>query len=195
MKNKIGVTKEGIIYMADIFNPEEYPVWATEKVEIVAFNPEWVEIGRQENKRLFELLSPLGILEVEHIGSTSVAGLPAKPIIDLMANLKTYDNLDAIIDILSLHDWHYVPPELDERLWRRFFVKVKDDRRVAHLHLMLEGELRWEHQQLFRDKLRNDVSLVEQYAELKQALSQQYKHDREAYSASKKDFIMKVLNS
>ncbi|GKU78973.1 GrpB family protein [Paenibacillus sp. L3-i20] len=181
--------------MTDHTNPKDYPVWANEKVEIISPSSEWIEIGIQESKQLINLLSPLGIIEVEHIGSTSVSGLPAKPIIDLMANLRTFDDIDKIIEVLSDYDWHYVAPELDLRPWRRFFVKVKNDKRIAHLHLMCEGEERWNQQRLFRDKLKKDKNLVEQYATLKMALSHQYKNDREAYSEAKKNFIINILNS
>lgn len=50
-----------------------------------------------------------------------------------------------------MYDWHYVPKKLDKQQWRRFFVKVKNDKRVAHLHLMQEGQKRWGEQLIFRD--------------------------------------------
>ncbi|MBH5317708.1 GrpB family protein [Paenibacillus sp. GSMTC-2017] len=181
--------------MIDHSSSDDYPIWAYEKVEIVSPNPLWIEKGKQESAHLIHRLSPLGVIEIEHIGSTSVLGLPAKPIIDLMASLKHFDQIDKIIDTLSDYGWHYVPPELDLRPWRRFFVKVNNDRRVAHLHLMHEHEERWNQQRMFRNKLIKDPTLVKQYAALKMDLSSQYKNDREAYSEAKKNFIMNVLHS
>ncbi|MBD0378958.1 GrpB family protein [Paenibacillus sedimenti] len=171
---------------------DNWPVWATEEVEIQSPNPEWLEKGRQERERLLELLLPLGILEVEHIGSTSIPGLPAKPIIDIMASTEAFHNLNEIIDVLSQFDWHYVPPELDGREWRRFFVKVRDDKRAAHLHLMLKNEERWGQQLQFRDILRKDYDLVNEYSEIKVRLAQQFKNDREAYTEAKTHFIQNV---
>jgi GrpB-like predicted nucleotidyltransferase (UPF0157 family) len=94
---------------------------------------------------------------------------------------------------LSLSDWHYVPPELDKHHWRRFFVKVENDKRVAHLHLMQEGEERWGEQLEFRNRLRADGHLADQYAALKRRIAKEFNHDREKYTEAKTAFINKVL--
>ncbi|MFP3471321.1 GrpB family protein, partial [Micrococcus sp. SIMBA_144] len=94
--------------------------------------------------------------EVDHVGSTAIHDLPAKPIIDVMAKIPSFDDVDEIAGKLAGDGWHFVPVELDDRPWRRFFIKVEDDRRVAHLHLMLEGETRWDEQRLFRDRLNGN---------------------------------------
>lgn len=152
-------------------NPNDWPVWANESVEIVNANPDWQDKGRYEERQLYELLTPLGISKVIHIGSTSIPGLPAKPIIDLMAETDSFDRVLDISAKLAIYDWHYVGPELDERPWRRFFVKVKNNRRVAHLHLMVKGTERWEQQLLFRNRLRENPQLVYDYSNLKQELA------------------------
>ncbi|MFD0693002.1 GrpB family protein [Paenibacillus sp. GCM10027628] len=172
---------------------DNWPVWATETVEIQASRAEWHEKGRLERDRLIRFLMPLGIAEVEHIGSTSISGLSAKPVIDLMASTTDFRNLNEIVGVLSQNDWHYVPPELDGQEWRRFFVKVEHDKRAAHLHLMLAGEERWRDQLLFRNILRKETKLVNEYSALKERLAEQFKNDREAYTEAKSDFIKKVL--
>jgi len=172
-----------------------WPVWATEPVEIMIPDRDWLEKGTQEVNSLRENLSPFGVSEIEHVGSTSIPNLPAKPIIDMMAKLKTYNDLEDIIESLKTDNWNYVPPELDGHEWRRFFVKVKNDRRVCHLHLMLEDEERWEKQIKFRDKLREQSNLAEQYAELKRKLAEENREDREAYTEAKTDFIKSILES
>ncbi|MGZ9583757.1 GrpB family protein [Paenibacillus marinisediminis] len=176
-------------------NTNNWPVWATEPVEIKMPDSSWIEKGAHEVDTLRELLSPFGISEVEHIGSTSIPNLPAKPIIDMMAKINSFDDLDKIVDKLSFHNWNYVPPELDGKGWRRFFVKVKDDKRECHLHLMLEDGDRWEKQLLFRDKLRERPLLARQYAELKRKLANENKDDREAYTEAKTDFVKSILGS
>nr|WP_090799435.1 GrpB family protein [Paenibacillus sp. GP183] len=87
----------------------------------------------------------------------------------------------------------HVPHELDNKPWRRFFVKVKDDKRVAHLHLIRAGEERWEKQLLFRDRLRGNPHLLDEYKNLKLKLAQEFMHDREAYTEAKSAFIKRVL--
>lgn len=86
-------------------------------------------------------------------------------IIDSMAKIKSYEDLEEIVDRLKSYNWNYVPPELDGQGWRRFFVKVKEDKRDCHLHLMLEDEEHWERQLKFRDKLREQNNLAKEYAE------------------------------
>ncbi|WP_028544159.1 GrpB family protein [Paenibacillus taiwanensis] len=172
-----------------------WPVWATELIEIADPDPAWLEKGKQEEQQLYELLSPFGTREVKHIGSTSVPNLPAKPIIDIMADVDSFERITDVAALLSSYDWHYVPPHLDNKNWRRFFVKVKNDKRVAHLHFMLKGEQRWEKQLLFRDKLRGNPQLANEYANLKNNLAQKFNLDREAYTEAKTKFVDRVLRS
>ncbi|GGO01203.1 GrpB family protein [Saccharibacillus kuerlensis] len=173
--------------------PNDWPVWATESVEIKSADPAWVEKGKAEAARLRELLASYGVSEVEHIGSTSIPGLPAKPILDLMAQIPSYAQLEVVIQHLSEEDWHYVPAELDGHEWRRFFVKVENDRRKCHLHLIQEHEERWHVQLRFRDVLRQRPDLVGEYAQLKMELAERYRDDREAYTQAKSVFIGRVL--
>ncbi|MGG4146888.1 YfiT family bacillithiol transferase [Paenibacillus algorifonticola] len=170
-----------------------WPVWATEPVEIKSPDPAWLVKGTQEVNRLREILYPFGVREIEHMGSTSIPNLPAKPIIDMMAKIKSFNDVEKVIESLNADHWNYVPPELDGHEWRRFFVKVKNDRRDCHLHLMLEDEEHWEKQIKFRNKLREQPNLAEQYAELKRKLAEENREDREAYTEAKTDFIKSIL--
>ncbi|MCZ8538150.1 GrpB family protein [Paenisporosarcina quisquiliarum] len=169
------------------------PVWAFETIELKKPDPIWKDKGVREKEELYNLLSVFSVKQVEHIGSTAIPNLPAKPIIDLMASIPSLELIHEIVENLSLHEWHYVPPELDKQPWRRFFVKVKNDKRVAHLHLMQEGEERWEQQLKFRNKLRTNAHLAEEYATIKCHLAQEFNNDRESYTEAKTEFINKVL--
>ncbi|MEI2664118.1 GrpB family protein [Rossellomorea sp. LJF3] len=171
-----------------------WPKWAVESIEVVPPKPEWIEAGKAEVRGLLQRLSSFGVKEVEHVGSTSIRDLPAKPIIDVMALIPSFDEVEEVAGKLAEDDWNFVPVELDNRPWRRFFIKVEHDKRVAHLHLMLKGEPRWEQQRLFRDRLNGDPSLKEEYAELKKSLANQFPDDREAYSEGKANFIERVLD-
>lgn len=122
-----------------------------------------------------------------------VTGSYVKPILDLMAMIPSHDCISDVSDLLGKHQWHYVPPELDKRPWRRFFVKVENEKRKAHLHLILREEPRWEQQLEFRDRVKENPSLIEQYAILKRNLAAQFADNREAYSKAKADFIKHVL--
>ena len=174
------------------------PAWAAEPVHIADADPAWALRGEQECDQLEALLAPWLIERIEHIGSTSIPGLAAKPIIDLQAPVTDLADPQPrkppLVAALQPHGWHYVDSDLDQRPWRRFFVKVTEGRRTAHLHIMTLDSPRWRQQLIFRDTLRAKPVLVAEYAALKRALASEYAGDREAYSDAKADFIESVLN-
>jgi GrpB-like predicted nucleotidyltransferase (UPF0157 family) len=169
------------------------PAWAYERVELVAYDPAWAERAARHVQDLAEHLSPWLVTTVEHIGSTAVPGLPAKPIIDLMVAVRSFDVIPELDLSLRPGSWRFVPPELDQRAWRRFFVNVVNGHRDAHLHVVVAGEPRWAEQIAFRDRLRADPALREKYARLKLALADRHADDREAYTAGKAGFIHDAL--
>lgn len=170
------------------------PAWVTEPVYLVDADPAWALRGEQERDELEGLLAPWLVAHVEHVGSTSIPGLAAKPIIDLQAPVLDLADPQPLVAALQPHGWHYVDPDLDQRPWRRFFVKVTEGRRSAHLHVMTFDSPRWHQQLTFRDALRAKPVLVAECAALKRALASEYAGDREAYSDAKADFIESVLN-
>ncbi|HEX8006393.1 MAG TPA: GrpB family protein [Trebonia sp.] len=172
------------------------PPWAYEKPELHPHDPRWADRARTERAGLAKLLAPWLVDGVEHVGSTAVPGLVAKPVIDLMASVSDPDTVvDQAGERLAADGWCYVPPELDQRPWRRFFVKPDTfgRRRVAHLHVIRAGHPRWAEQLAFRDALRGDDQLAERYQDLKQRLTAQHANDREAYTDAKAEFVAGVL--
>jgi GrpB-like predicted nucleotidyltransferase (UPF0157 family) len=170
-----------------------WPAWATEPVDLVDADPAWIVRGEQERDLLEMLLAPWLIARIEHVGSTAIPDLPAKPIIDLQAPVADLRNSDSVAAALASHDWHYVDPDLDKRPWRRFFIKVTDERRIAHLHVMTPDSPRWNQQIAFRDALRAAPNLAADYATLKRALAAKHTDNREAYTSAKSDFIRTIL--
>jgi GrpB-like predicted nucleotidyltransferase (UPF0157 family) len=173
------------------------PPWAYAKPEIRPHDPRLIELAETERAGLAVLLAPWLADGVEHVGSTAVAGLAAKPVIDLMASVR---DPDAVVDqagqALWEAGWWYVPPELDSGgAWRRFFVKPdpSGQHRFAHLHVIAAGHHRWADQIAFRDALRGDAELAREYAELKRRLAAEHADDREAYTAAKGDFVSDAL--
>lgn len=174
---------------------DHVPAWADEPVQIVDADPQWSFLGEAERFRVEGLLKPWLVGRVEHIGSTSIPGLAAKPIIDLQAPVAELTALQPLATVLAQHDCFYVDPEVDKRPWRRFFVRVSDGKRCAHLHVLNPDHPRWTQQLVFRDALRSDSNLADEYAELKQRLAAEHAGDREAYSAAKADFVSAVIET
>ncbi len=170
------------------------PAWATERVEIAPYDPTWPRRAARHVARLHHLLDRWLVRPVEHVGSTAVPGLAAKPIVDLQAAVA--DLADAgIVQTLHADGWVPVPPELDRRPWRRLHVLPQGDRRAAHLHVMAGDSPRWHAQLAFRDALRADPGLVVDYARLKADLAGRHPDDREAYTEGKASFVRGVLDA
>ncbi|WP_433678747.1 GrpB family protein [Nocardia sp. CA-119907] len=172
------------------------PAWAYEEAKVHPHDPRWADRAESERARLIELLASWLVDGVEHVGSTAVPGLAAKPIIDLMASVSDPDVVVVqAAERLTADGWCYVAPELDGRSWRRFFVKpdVTGQHRFAHLYLITAGHPRWARQIAFRDLLRRDEQLAKEYEHLKRRLADQHGHDRESYTTAKAGFIADAL--
>ncbi|WP_326834056.1 GrpB family protein [Amycolatopsis rhabdoformis] len=173
------------------------PGWAYEKPRIAAADPAWSARGAGLCARLGEVLRPWLVEGVEHVGSTSVPGLAAKPVVDVMASVRDVDEVVAEAgSLLSSAGWAYVPPSLDVGApYRRFFVlpDAAGEQRLAHLHVLPAGHPRWSAQLAFRDALRADPALAAEYAALKHRLTRET-GDREAYTAGKTEFVTGVLS-
>jgi GrpB-like predicted nucleotidyltransferase (UPF0157 family) len=172
------------------------PAWAYEKPEIRPPDPSWAARGEAVRAQVAELLGPWLVDGVRHIGSTSVPGLAAKPVVDVMAAVRDIDEAAAAARArLERAGWCYVPPELDVHApWRRFFVQPDQTgrHRRAHLHVLPAGHARWTAQLNFRDALRADPALAAEYAALKRELART-ENDREAYTQGKSEFVARVL--
>lgn len=154
-------------------------------VVIVDCDPGWPDSFQTERTRIEPLLDS----EVHHIGSTAVRGLAAKPIIDMMALVDSYDQpVKLLIERL---DYQY-PVAFNETLSRRrFLLYPTPAERTHHLHLVTDpAELA--RYLRFRDRLRSDPALAREYAALKRRLAAQHKHDRESYTDAKTQFIARA---
>jgi GrpB-like predicted nucleotidyltransferase (UPF0157 family) len=115
------------------------PPWAHEKAAVHPHDSRWGDRAESECGRLAGLLAPWLADGVEHVGSTAVPGLAAKPVLDIMASVTDPDAVaEHASRRLAADGWCYVPPELDSGgSWRRFFVKPDASglkRRLAHEH-------------------------------------------------------------
>ena len=128
---------------------------------------------------------------IEHIGSTAVAGLAAKPVIDIMAAVHSLEASRPAIAAVAQLDYVYYPYQADAMHW---FCKPSPRLRTHHLHLVPIASPLWAQRLRFRDALRNSAALAAQYAELKLQLARRFPLDREAYTDGKTAFIRRVLS-
>jgi GrpB-like predicted nucleotidyltransferase (UPF0157 family) len=159
-------------------------------IEIVPYSAEWPELFEAEAKRIKDACQGV-IRVVEHIGSTAIPGLPAKPIIDIMPGLDSYRDGLKTIDPLQGLGYQYLGE--NGIPGRFYFVLRVEQRSVVHVHIFEVGTENWQRHLIFRDYLRAHPAVAKQYAELKRDLAVRFRNDREAYTNGKSDFISSVV--
>lgn len=141
---------------------------------------------------LSAVFSPLAVA-IEHIGSTSVPGLAAKPVIDVLLGARSLAEVESRIEPLAALGYAYVRKYEEALPMRRYFVKSPAASFRIHLHAVERGARIWQQHLAFRDALRSDPALRERYRSLKLQLAQTFADDKAAYSAAKDPFIQSVL--
>ena len=156
-------------------------------VVIAEYDPDWPVRFRAE-KRLLQVTSNDSLHSVEHVGSTSVPALAAKPVIDIMGGVVRLTDADSLIESFEAIGYQYVPPDEDAIPDRRYFRKpICSVRQSAqfHLHVAEVGGEFWTKHLLFRDYLQGNPARANDYASLKRRLADEYKTDRLGYSQAK----------
>ena len=164
---------------------------AGDPVLIVPYDVTWPEQFVQLAWPLRHALGPVA-LRIDHIGSTSVPGLAAKPVIDIQISVADFEPLDAYR--LPLERLGYIFRSDNPERTKRYFRETPGKPRV-HIHVRRAGSLSEQFALLFRDYVRMHPDVASQYAQLKIGLAQQYARveDRVAYTEAKSPFIWKVI--
>jgi GrpB-like predicted nucleotidyltransferase (UPF0157 family) len=148
-------------------------------------------------KEKANIMSVIGhrIVAIEHIGSTAVQGLCAKPIIDIMVgNRRLVEAKHCIVPLESI-DYEYVPEYEASLPERRYFRKGPSEmpNKHFHLHMAEHNSDFWKRHLQFRDYLRTHHDTAQQYCELKKKLAAKHRWNREAYTEAKTEFIESVV--
>jgi GrpB-like predicted nucleotidyltransferase (UPF0157 family) len=160
----------------------------TEEVRLLTYDPAWARVYQEEEARIRKTLGKKAI-SIHHIGSTSVPGLAAKPIIDIMVTVTHL--IDANACIRPLKNLGYIFTDYIQNRDRRFFRKGIP--RTHHLHIVEEGSLSLVKHLTFRDLLRRNRELAGSYDRLKCGLCGRFRNNRAEYSSSKGAFIREAL--
>ena len=157
------------------------------RVVIVKYDPRWANMYAEERARIVDALEGLDAA-VEHVGSTSVPGLLAKPTIDILVVVPDPAAGKSAVAPLTGLGYEYrgelgIPG-------RFYFSKAR--RRTHHVHLYPRGHPEIERLVLFRDYLRAHADAARAYAGLKRALAERFSNDREAYTEAKSGFIKSI---
>ncbi len=163
-----------------------------EPVEVVDYDPRWPEWYAQEAAELRQAFGQT-LVALEHIGSTSVPGLPAKPIVDIQAVVQTLADAHHAAPVLAALGWQQGVFALDPET-RLYFKKYNASGvRTWQLHVYEPSHPAASAHRLFRDYLRAHPEEAERYAALKSELAERFHFDRLAYNDAKTDYVEAVL--
>ena len=161
-----------------------------EAISLVAYDPVWPRMFLEEREQLQTLVGHWLAGPIEHIGSTAVPGLTAKPVIDIMAGVRDLASSSGARAAAASLGYEYFPYRPDVMHW---FCKPSPERRTHHLHLVPVGSQLWVDRLVFRDYLRATPAAAAEYEALKIDLAARYRQDREAYTDAKGDFVQSIL--
>ena len=160
------------------------------EILVVPYDPSWPRQFARERDLLAREVAGWRSGTIEHIGSTAVPGLSAKPVIDIMFGVESLDGSRSAIPIIEQLDYCYFAYRPDVLHW---FCKPSPQLRTHHLHLVPFRSRLWDERIAFRDVLREQPDVAEEYAALKCQLAERHRFDREAYTDAKAPFIQGVV--
>lgn len=160
-------------------------------VELEDYNPQWKNDYEKEKKLLKEVLGDK-IIEIHHIGSTSIVGLKAKPIIDILIVIKSLSDIKTIEKILK--DYDYENRGQQGVSDRYFFAKGPEDLRSHYIHFVEPESETYYNQVYFKRYLIEHPEYINKYCNLKQELAEKYADERPKYTQGKNEFITNVIN-
>lgn len=162
------------------------------EVVIVDYDPRWPQLFAAEAVGLGQAFGP-ALLRLEHVGSTSVPGLAAKPIVDVQAVVRSVPEADRFAPVLAAMGWEQGVFTFDTR--PRLYFKKHDGSgvRTHQLHVYEPTNPAAADHRLFRDYLRAHADEAKRYVVLKRVLAGQFKHDPLGYSKAKTDHVQSVL--
>ena len=163
------------------------------KVTIVEYRPEWRKMFEAEKRSLWAALGGVSA-QIEHIGSTAVEGLAAKPVIDLMVGLEDFSIADHLIQTIEALGYEYIKKYEAVMPFRRFFIKEQAGIRTHQIHMVGIGSEFWERLILFRDYLSQNPVVAIEYAALKKKLADREWGDVNEYADAKTEFIRGIEN-
>ena len=165
---------------------------ASAPVIIADYDPRWPAMYAAETARIHDAIGEW-LVGIEHVGSTSVPGLAAKPVIDIMPGLRRLGDSPHIVKPLQKLGYQYFPEHEDVMPERRYFALPAGDkhrtRRRFHIHAVETTTAFWRRHVAFRNYLRAHPETVDEYAALKRCLAAKYGSDREGYTEAKTEFI------
>lgn len=160
---------------------------------VVEYKPEWKNLFQSEKQIVTEAIGSNNVIVIEHIGSTSIPGLCAKPTIDILVEIKDNTDTGQMIENLEQLGYHSIakpenpPPHM---MFAKGYSRRGYSGQTFHIHVRYKGD--WD-ELIFRDFLIRNPVAAQEYAELKRRLSIDFMNDREVYTNNKTNFIQEIM--
>lgn len=162
------------------------------KVEVVPYNPEWKQKFLTESQAIKKACGDK-ILIIEHAGSTSVAGLAAKPIIDIYIGTKTLDDAHSMIEPMAAIGYEYYDKFEDELPFRRYFRKIVNGKREVHVHVTPADHVFRNIDLIFCDYISVNNNAKQEYEDHKLELSKiDWKDEMLSYNQAKDEICLRI---
>ena len=160
------------------------------RVFLVGHDPAWASLYACEERLIRSAMQRL-LVDVQHFGSTSIPGIRAKPILDLMVGVRCLSIVDRYRSLLGGIGYEY---QADRQVPGGAFF-AKGTPRTHHLNVVEWNGWKWRQNPAFRDRLRNAPCLARSYEAEKMALASRYPGDRVSYTSAKADFIRRSIDA
>ncbi len=157
-------------------------------IEVVAYNLNWKKEYTEESVKIQNILGK-EIIKMHHIGSTAIPGIYAKPVIDILIEVKDIENIDEYNH--EMNKLGYIPKGEFGIKGRRFFLKGLYER-TNHLHVFQTGDEEIQKHLNFRDYMISHPKIAKEYEALKKDLAVKFRHDNEGYCSGKDEFIKDI---
>jgi len=161
-------------------------------IVLVPSDPSWPDLFERERRLLAEIFRDTDAT-IEHVGSTAIPGLAAKPVIDIMVGLPGLREAETRIADLARRGYEYVPAYEARLPDRRYFRKSCEGAQRSHLHAVVRDGAFWRRLLLFRDHLRRHPDVAADYLALKRRLAREYGANRLGYAEAKDSFVAAVV--
>ena len=160
------------------------------EVKILPYSPSWVKSFETEKKKILTLK---GIKDVQHIGSTSVPGMAAKPIVDMIVGIERYADYKKLINALERIGFSY---KFEPRRYQALFVKKNAHGESTHyLKILRYNGIHWKQYLHVKHVLISNKKLFGEYMRIKITSAKLHHAERKEYTKSKKEIINKIVSS
>lgn len=162
-------------------------------ITIDRHNPNWPSMFEREKQNIISILGSNIALRVEHIGSTAVPGLSAKPTVDILIEIPPDSGItERIMDLMNRREYIHMKEQRNHLMFVKGYSPAGLEKESYHIHMGTQDQdFLWD-RLYFRDYLKQNPSAAKEYEKLKLTLAEAFKNDREAYTKSKTDFINRI---